>query len=87
MHIHGRRLKKGREPIKGVLNEFSDSRVITFTEQEVGDVVDVEYRLNENEKGYFSEEYRADTISKEDAKAVDITAFIINEKEGMCVLF
>ena len=84
MHIHGRRLKKGREPIKGVLNEFSDSRVITFTEQEVGDVVDVEYRLNENEKGYFSEEYRADTISKEDAKAVDITAFIINEKEGMC---
>ena len=46
MHIQGRKLK-------GVLNEFSDSRTITFKERETGDVVDVEYQMEENEKGYF----------------------------------
>lgn len=51
MHIQGRKLKNGKEPQKGVLNEFTDSRIITFSEQEVGDVVDVEYQLQENEKG------------------------------------
>ena len=84
MHIQGRKLKEGKEPQKGVLNEFTDSRIITFTEQEVGDVVDVEYQLTEGDKGYFAEEYRPDTIAKEDAKVIDITACIINEKAGMC---
>ncbi|WP_286080961.1 hypothetical protein [Parablautia intestinalis] len=84
MHIQGRKLKSGREPLKGVLNEFSDSRTITFKERETGDVVDVEYQMEENEKGYFSEEYRADTIAREGAKVIDITAFIINEEKGMC---
>lgn len=84
MHIQGRRLKSGKEPQKGVLNEFSDSRIITFTEPENGDVVDVEYQIDELEKGYFAEEYRPATIAKEDAKAVDITAFIINEEKSIC---
>lgn len=84
MHIQGRKLKSGKEPQKSVLNEFSESRVITFTEWEIGDVVDVEYYIEENEKGYFSEEYRPDTVAKEDAKVIDITAFIINEEKGMC---
>lgn len=84
MHIQGRKLKEGKEPQKGVLNEFTDSRIITFTEPEVGDVVDVEYQLTEGDKGYFAEEYRPDTIAKEDAKVIDITACIINEKAGMC---
>lgn len=84
MHIQGRKLKSGKEPQKGVLNEFSDSRIITFTEQENGDVVDVEYQIDASEKGYFSEEYRPDTIAKEDAKVIDITAFIINEEKRTC---
>lgn len=84
MHIQGRKLKNGKEPQKGVLNEFTDSRIITFSEQEVGDVVDVEYQLQENEKGHFAEEYRQNTVAKEDAKVIDITAFIINEEAGMC---
>lgn len=84
MHIQGRKLKRDKEPQKGVLNEFTDSRTFTFTEREVGDVVDVEYQLVEGDRGYFSEEYRSDTIAKEDAKVIDITACIINEKEGVC---
>lgn len=84
MHIQGRKLKSGKEPQKGVLNEFTDSRTVTFTEKEVGDVVDVEYQLREDDKGFFSQEFRADTVAKEDAKAIDITALIINEKKGMC---
>ena len=84
MHIQGRKLKSSKEPQKGVLNEFSESRTITFSEQETGDMVDVEYQLEENEKGYFSEEYRPDTVAKDDAKMIDITSFIINEKKGMC---
>ncbi len=84
MHIQGRKLKTGKEPQKGVLNEFSDSRTITFREQEAGDIVDVEYQLNENKKGYFSEEYRPDTIAKKDAKVIDLTAFIIDENEKKC---
>lgn len=84
MHIQGRKLKKGKEPQKGVLNEFSDSRIITFREQEIRDVVDIEYKIKENEKGFFSEEYRPDTVAKEDAKVIDITAFIINEENNIC---
>ena len=84
MNIQGRKLKSEREPQKGVLNEFSASRTITLREQKVGDVVDIEYQLEKNEKGYFSEEYRPDTIAKEGAKVIDITAFIINKKEGVC---
>lgn len=84
MHIQGRKLKNGKKPQKSELNEFTDSRVITFTEQEVGDVVDVEYQIQENEKGYFAEEYRQNTVAKEDAKVIDITAFIINEETGRC---
>lgn len=84
MHIQGKRLKEGKEPQKGVLNEFADSRIITFTEPEVGDMVDVEYQLTEGDKGYFAEEYRPNTIAKEDAKVIDITACIINEKKGIC---
>lgn len=84
MHIQGRKLKKGKVPQKGVLNEFTDSRIITFTEQEVGDVADIEFQLDENEKGYFAEEFRPDTIAKEDAKVIDITACIISEKDGAC---
>lgn len=82
-HIQGRKLRN-KEPQKSVLNEFSDSRVITFIEQEIGDVVDIEFQIEENEKGYFAEEYRADTVAKEDAKVIDITAFIINEEKGLC---
>lgn len=44
MHIQGRKLKQGKEPQKGVLNEFTDGRVITFVES-TKDVVDVEYQL------------------------------------------
>lgn len=84
MHIQGKKLKEGKEPQKGMLNEFTDSRIITFTEPEVGDVVDVEYQLTKGDKGYFAEEYRPNTIAKEDAKVIDITACIINEKAGMC---
>lgn len=84
MHIQGRKLRQGKEPQKGVLNEFTDNRVITFTEPETGDVVDVEYQLDKNDKGYFSEEYRPDTIAKRDANVIDITACIINEETGMC---
>lgn len=84
MHIQGRKLKGGKQPQKSALNEFSDSRIITFTEQESGDVVDVEYQIDAGEKGYFSEEYRPDTIAKEDAKVIDITAFIINEEKRTC---
>lgn len=84
MHIQGRKLKRDKEPQKGVLNEFTDSRIITFMEREVGDVVDARFRLNQNEKGYFAEEYRPDTIARADAKAVDITAFIINEQDSVC---
>lgn len=82
--VQGRKLKSGGKPLKGVLNEFPDSRTITFREQKTGDVADVEYQMEEKEKGYFSEEYRADTIAKEGAKVIDITAFIINEEKGMC---
>lgn len=84
MHIQGRKLKGGKKPLKGVLNEFSDSRIIIFTEQEIGDVVEIEYQIEEGDKGYFSEEYRPDTVAREDAKVIDITAFIINEKESIC---
>lgn len=84
MHIQGRKLKGNKKPQKGVLNEFADSRIITFTEQEIGDVIEVEYQIGEDEKGYFSEEYRPDTVAREDAKVIDITAFIINEKESKC---
>lgn len=84
MHIQGRKLKNGKEPQKGVLNEFTGSRTVTFKEQETKDVVDVTYQMEENEKGYFAEEYRPETIAREDAKVIDITAFIINEEKGMC---
>lgn len=84
MHIQGRKLKSGKEPQKSVLNEFSESMIITFIEQEIGDVVDVEYHIEENEKGYFSEEYRPNTVAKEEAKVIDITAFIIDEEKGKC---
>lgn len=86
MHIQGRKLKSGGKPQKGTLNEFSESRTITFKEQETGDAVDIEYQIEEREKekGYFSEEYRPDTIAREGAKMIDITAFIINEEKGMC---
>lgn len=84
MHIQGRRLKSDKEPQKGVLNEFSDNRIIKVTEKEVGDIVDVKYQLYEGDKGYFSQEYRADTVAKKDAKVIDITAVIINEKKGVC---
>ena len=55
MHIQGRKLKNGKEPQKGVLNEFTGSRTVTFKEQETKDVVDVTYQMEENEKGYFAE--------------------------------
>lgn len=84
MHIQGRNLKNGKMPQKGVLNKFSDSRIITFIEPETGDAVDVVYQIEADETGYFSEEYRPVTIAKDGAKVIDITAFIINEKENMC---
>lgn len=84
MHIQGRKLKNGEKPQKNVLYEFTDSRVITFKELEVGDVADVEYQLDDNEIGYFAEEYRAATVAKEGAKVVDITAFVIDEQAHIC---
>ncbi len=84
MRIQGRKLKGDREPQKTVLNEFSKSRTIVFWENETRDRVDVVYLLGENDRGFYSQEYRPDTVAKEDAKIIDITAFVINEEKRTC---
>lgn len=84
MRIQGRRLKSGKEPQKTVLNEFSESRTIAFWENETRDRVDVVYLLAENDRGFYSQEYRPGTVAREDAKIIDITAFVINEEKKTC---
>lgn len=84
MHIQGTKLKRDRDPQKSSLYEFDESRVIIFREKDTRDVVEVEYSLEESDKGFYAKEYRPHTVSRQDANVIDITAFIINEEKNTC---
>lgn len=79
MKIQGSKLKQGEEPKKTALYEFREPRTISFLEKHTGETVDVSFRLKGEQKGFYAEEYRPATISKDGAKVLDITAFILDE--------
>lgn len=87
MRIQGIRLLRDREPQKGSIYEFADNRTIRFLDNHDTDVTDVSYELKEKQRGFFAEEYRPVTIAKENAKVVDITAFVMDDEVKKCTWY
>ena len=79
--IKGKKLKKTEFPIKGILNEFYDSRQIIFHEKDTGDVVQLNVIVGDGQYAEYSEEYLPATLEKQNHKRADITLAIIDEEQ------
>lgn len=79
MYIHGKRHKDGQN-YKTSMYEFEKSIFIRFEEKKTKDVVDIVLELSEKERGFYSEEFRPESIKSDEAKANDITAFKVNDE-------
>ncbi len=84
MHIQGIKLKKGQVPQKGSLYQIKENYVISFKEKGSSENVDIQFELAGEQTGFYAEEYRPNTIAKEGANVIDITAFIIDEGAQKC---
>ena len=79
--INGKKLKTTELPVKGILNEFYDSRQIIFHEKGTGDVVRLNVTLEKGQYAEYSEEYLPATLEKENHKKADITLTVIDEEQ------
>lgn len=81
MAIKAVKLKESDIPHKTALYEVASSREITAKEEHDDgsqEQVILEFRIKENDIGYYADEYRPDTVQKEGAKVIDITAIVAN---------
>lgn len=81
MQVQGRRPPKDGNRQKTIMYEYDKSAEITFCEKETQDIVKVSINLDDNEKGFFAEEYRPESVDANGSKVIDITAFKMNEEE------
>lgn len=84
MAIKARKLKKSEIPERTKLYEVRESCDITVEEKQSDgslDQVILEYRVKENSIGYFAKEYRPETVPKDGAKVIDITAVMLSHAD------
>lgn len=81
MAIKAIKLKDSDIPHKTALYEVDSSREITAKEgHDDGsqEQVILEFRIKENDIGYYADEYRPGDVQKDGAKVIDITAIVAN---------
>ncbi len=84
MAITAIKLKESDAPHRTELYEVVKSRDITAEEEHTDgsrDQVILVYHINENETGYYAQEYRPADVPKTGAKVIDITAVLLNHAE------
>ncbi|MCM1181994.1 MAG: hypothetical protein NC337_01305 [Roseburia sp.] len=82
--IKARRLKESEMPERAKLYEVRGFRDVTVEERQTDGSVDqvtLEYRMGENDVGYFAHEYLPEGMSKDGARRIDITAVVVNHEE------
>lgn len=84
MEITAVKLRESEKPQRAKLYKVVKScDILSEEEHDDGslDQVLLEYRINENDVGYYACEYRPDDVPKSGAKLIDITALILNPVE------
>jgi len=81
MTIKAIKLKESETPHRTELYEMMSSRDILAGEAHADGSLEqvlLEYRINENDIGYYAQEYRPADVTKDGAKRIDITAVMLN---------
>lgn len=68
MQLQGRKPPKDGNIQKTIMYKYDKSVEITFCEKETKDIVKVSINLNNNEKGFYAEEYRPESVDANGSK-------------------
>jgi hypothetical protein len=77
--------------LKRTFHEIKEDKVVSFCEKQkdgTQDIVDISYKVRDNQYGEYSEEYLPDTVEKVNHNVIDITAILLDEvnKKGQWYL-